>query len=50
MSKKKFETPIVEIVCIRSADIMTASTDAFDGVWVPIGGNKINDNSNFSVF
>lgn len=39
MSKKKFEAPIAEIIHLSSADILTTSTDPFDGEWVPIGGS-----------
>ena len=40
MSKKKFEAPVAEIIHLSSADILTTSTDPFDGEWVPIGGNS----------
>ena len=45
MIKKKFESLWIEILCIKTVDILTASTDAFDGVWVPIGRSKNNPNS-----
>ena len=40
MSKKKFEVPVAEIIHLISADILTTSTDPFDGEWVPIGGSE----------
>ena len=39
MSKKKFESPKMEIVRFHTEDILTTSTEAFDGEWVPIGGS-----------
>ncbi|MBR2466565.1 MAG: hypothetical protein IKB38_06520 [Clostridia bacterium] len=42
MSKKKFESPKVEIIRLDATDILTSSTDPFDGEWVPIGGKKIS--------
>ena len=39
MSKKKFESPKMEIIRLHTADIITTSTNAFDGEWVPIGGS-----------
>ena len=43
MSKKKFEAPIAEIIHLSSADILTTSTDPFDGEWVPIGRSIEDD-------
>ena len=43
MSKKKFEAPIAEIIYLNQADIITTSTESFDGEWVPIGGRSIED-------
>ena len=40
MRKKNFEAPIAEIIYLSSADIITTSTESFDGEWVPIGGNS----------
>ena len=40
MSKKEYITPHLKIVTVQKSDIITASTESFDGVWVPIGGNK----------
>ena len=37
MSKKKFESPKMEIVRFHTEDILTTSAEAFDGEWVPIG-------------
>ena len=42
MSKKKFKAPIAEIIYNEAADVLTASTDAFEGAWVPIGGTSKN--------
>ena len=38
MRKKKFEAPIAEIVYIEVADVLTTSSESFDGEWVTIGG------------
>jgi len=37
MSKKKFESPKMEFIRFHAEDILTTSTDPFDGIWVPIG-------------
>ena len=44
---KTYEEPIVDIIILNSADILTSSTDAFDGVWVPIGGSKYTSYPNY---
>ena len=41
MNKTVFEAPITEIIDIEATDILTASTDPFDGEWVPIGGRSL---------
>lgn len=45
MRKKKFEAPIAEIIYFDESDILTASTDSFEGEWVPIGRSipDVND-------
>ena len=43
MSKKKFEAPTAEIIFLSSADIITTSTESFDGEWVPIGRSIEDD-------
>ena len=40
---KKFEAPIAKIVYSEASDVLTASTAAFDGVWVPIGRSIEDD-------
>ena len=37
MNKAKYATPEWKIVAFEAADIITTSTEAFDGEWVPIG-------------
>ena len=37
MRKLKYTVPELTIVAFEAADIITTSTDAFDGEWVPIG-------------
>ena len=37
MNKVKYEEPKMEIVISQTADIITTSTESFDGEWVPIG-------------
>ena len=36
MSKKRFEAPQLEIIYLEPTDVLTTSTGAFDGEWVPI--------------
>ena len=43
MSKKKFETPTMEIIRLHTADVLTASADPFDGEYVPIGGRATDE-------
>ena len=38
MSMKKFEAPIMDIIPLYPADLLTTSADPFDGEYVPIGG------------
>lgn len=38
MSKEKYVEPKMEIIKFEAADILTTSTEAFEGEWVPIGG------------
>lgn len=40
MNKKRFEAPIAEVIYLNATDVLTASTDPFDGEWVTIGGNN----------
>lgn len=40
MNKKKFEIPTAEITYFEAVDILTSSTEAFDGEWVSIGNKK----------
>ena len=41
MSKeKKYIEPKIEVIKFATADIITTSTGAFDGEWVPIGGES----------
>ena len=39
MRKEKYEEPVMDIIVFESADVITTSTDPFDGEWVPIGGS-----------
>ena len=39
MNKIKYEEPKMEMIVFQTADIITTSTESFDGEWVPIGGN-----------
>lgn len=39
MSKEKYVEPVMNIIVLETADIITTSTDPFDGEWVPIGGS-----------
>ncbi len=43
MSKAKYVEPTMEIIQLETVDIITTSTDAFEGEWVPIGGGSIED-------
>lgn len=43
MRKLKYAAPELNIVALEAADIITTSTDAFEGEWVPIGGGSIED-------
>ncbi len=43
MRKLKYAAPELTIVAFEAADIITTSTDAFEGEWVPIGGRSIED-------
>ena len=45
MSKKMYAEPEVSIIVFNPVDIIATSTEAFDGVWVPIG--RQNDNDGF---
>ena len=47
MSKKKFEAPKMEIIRLFTEDILTSSTDPFDGIWVPIGRQSDSDDGFF---
>lgn len=49
MSKKKFETPTMEIIRLHTADIVTTSADPFDGEYVPIGGRNVDENNDFLI-
>ena len=49
MSKKKFKTPTMEIIQLHTANILTASTDAFDGEYVPIGGRSNYENNDVLI-
>ena len=42
MPKKEYLTPALEVIAVDAPDVITSSTDPFDGVWVPIGGTKSN--------
>ena len=37
MKKTNYIEPKMDIIVFQTADIITTSTDAFDGEWVPIG-------------
>ncbi len=43
MSKKMYTEPEVSIITFNPVDIIATSAEAFDGVWVPIGGQSDND-------
>lgn len=43
MSKKRFEAQQLEIIYLEATDVLTTSTDAFDGEWVPIGSGNNDD-------
>ena len=43
MSKKKYEAPEMDIIKFQMTDIITASTEEFNGEWVPIGEKNSND-------
>ncbi len=47
MSKKKFEAPKAEIFYIEATDVLTTSTDSFDGAWVPIGASDNAESGDF---
>lgn len=49
MSKKIFESPKMEIIRLHTADIITTSTNAFDGEWVPIGASDNEENNDFLI-
>jgi len=36
MKKTNYVTPKARMIALQKNDILTASTDAFDGQWVPI--------------
>ena len=50
MYKMNYEAPTVEITRFAAVDILTASTDPFDGEWVPIGGSGRSSSESFKVF
>ena len=50
MSKKKFESPKMEIVRFHTEDILTTSTEAFDGEWVPIGASDNEENNDLFIY
>ena len=43
MSKKTYAEPEVSIIAFAPIDIITTSTEPFDGEWVPIGRQSINE-------
>jgi hypothetical protein len=43
MNKTKYVEPKMEIIRLHTEDILTTSTEAFDGVWVPIGAATEDD-------
>lgn len=43
MRKEKYEEPKMDIFKFETADIITTSTGAFDGEWVPIGGGAADE-------
>ena len=43
MSKKKFVAPIAEIIYLSPTDVLTTSTGAFDGEWVPLDFSNNDD-------
>lgn len=40
MKNDKYESPKLEIKELNNEDVITTSTDAFDGEWVSIGGRS----------
>ena len=42
-ARLKYDMPQLEIINLTPTDILTTSTDAFDGAWVPIGENGEDD-------
>lgn len=45
MKKANYVEPKMDIITLQITDILTTSTDAFDGEWVPIGRSipDVND-------
>ena len=43
MRKKIYVGPEMNVIALDTTDIITTSTEAFDGEWVPIGGQNDND-------
>ena len=43
MRKLKYAVPKLTIVAFEAADIITTSTESFDGEWVPIGRSIEDD-------
>lgn len=37
--RQKYEMPQLDVIYLQATDIITASTDAFEGEWVSLGGN-----------
>lgn len=50
MSKKKFESPKLEIVRFHTEDILTTSTESFDGEWVPISPTDNEENNDLFIY
>ena len=41
--KRQYTAPEINVIIFQSADIITTSTEAFDGEWVPLGGRTSED-------
>lgn len=45
MSKQKYAEPKADMIVLQIEDVLTASTNSFDGAWVTPTGDGENDDS-----
>lgn len=49
MSKQTYEEPKMKVITFQTADIITTSTESFDGEWIPISPTDIEGNDDFLI-